>query len=35
MADIDRHKLYKEFQEAFPLEKLGEMTLEQCSTPGF
>lgn len=29
MADIDRHKLYKEFQEAFPLEKLGEMTLEQ------
>lgn len=29
MADIDRHKLYKEFQEAFPLEKLSEMTLEQ------
>lgn len=28
MADIDRHKLYQEFQEAFPLEKLSELTLE-------
>lgn len=29
MADIDRHKLYHEFQEAFPLEKLSELTLER------
>ncbi len=29
MANIDRHKLYHDFQEAFPLEKLGDMTLEQ------
>lgn len=29
MADIDRHKLYRDFQEAFPLEKLSELTLEQ------
>lgn len=29
MTNIDKHKLYQEFQEAFPLEKLGEMTLEQ------
>ena len=29
MTDIDRHKLYREFQEAFPLEKLSELTLEQ------
>lgn len=29
MADIDYHKLYQDFQEAFPLDKLGEMTLEQ------
>lgn len=29
MEEIDQHKLYREFQEAFPLEKLGEMTLEQ------
>lgn len=29
MADIDKHKLYQDFQETFPLEKLGEMTIEQ------
>lgn len=29
MTYIDRHKLYREFQEAFPLEKLSELTLEQ------
>lgn len=29
MADIDRHKLYHEFQEEFPLEKLSELTLER------
>lgn len=29
MTDIDRHKLYQAFQEAFPLEKLDEMTIEQ------
>ena len=29
MANIDRHKLYRDFQEAFPLEKLSELTLEK------
>ena len=27
--DFDHHKLYQDFQEAYPLEKLPEMTLEQ------
>lgn len=29
MTDNELHKLYQDFQEAFPLEKLGNMTLEQ------
>lgn len=29
MNSNDCHKLYQDFQEAFPLEKLGDMTLEQ------
>ena len=29
MADIDRRELYKQFQDAFPIESLKEMTLEK------
>ena len=29
MADIDRRLLYKQFQEAFPIESLKDMTLEK------